>query len=251
VSDPAAVAPANGSLQFDRAERAAAPAEATCAVCRQPVGATYYDVNGNVTCPRCRGQILATWNRGSPGKRFAKAFALGSAAAVLGAGGYFAFVALSGMDWSLVTVLIGLFVGVAVRKGSNGRGGWRYQALAMFLTYCAIAATDSSLIAREMAKDLRPTVDASATAASVTGRSAAHSDGTVPKARERPGPVALAIGLALLLGLAFAAPILTGIAAPLHLVIAGFGVYAAWKINRGAALRVTGPYQAAARPATA
>src|SRR5213076_3111938 len=132
------------------------------------------------------------------------------------------------------------------RKGSNGRGGWRYQALAMFLTYCAIAATDSSLIAREMSKDLRPTVDSS-----VTGRSAAHSDGTVPKARERPVPVALAIGLALLLGLAFAAPILTGIAAPLHLVIAGFGVYAAWKINRGAALRVTGPYQAAARPATA
>jgi hypothetical protein len=129
-----------------------------------------------------------------------------------------------------------------VRKGSNGRGGWRYQALAMFLTYCAIAATDSSLIAREMAKDLRPTADSSATVASTS---------TVAKARERPGPVALALGLALLLGLAFAAPILTGIAAPLHLVIAGFGVYAAWKINRGAALRVTGPYQAAARPATA
>ncbi len=242
MSDPAAVAPAGGSLQFDRAERAAAPDEATCAVCRQPVGATYYEVNGNVTCPRCRGQILATWNRGSPGKRFAKAFALGAGAAVLGAGGYFAFVALSGMDWSLVTVLIGLFVGVAVRKGSNGRGGWRYQALAMFLTYCAIAATDSSLIAREMAKDLRPTADSSATVASTS---------TVAKARERPGPVALALGLALLLGLAFAAPILTGIAAPLHLVIAGFGVYAAWKINRGAALRATGPYQAAARPATA
>ena len=245
MSDPAAVAPADGSLQFDRAERTAAPAEATCAVCRQPVGATYYEVNGNVTCPRCRGQILATWNRGSPGKRFAKAFALGGAAAVLGAGGYFAFVALSGMDWSLVTVLIGLFVGVTVRKGSNGRGGWRYQALAMFLTYCAIAATDSSLIAREMAKDLRPTVDSSATAATTTSGSA------VAKERERPGPIALAMGLTLLLGLAFAAPILTGIAAPLHLVIAGFGVYAAWKINRGAALRVTGPYQAAARPATA
>ena len=237
MSDPAAVAPTGASLQFDRAERTVAPAEATCAVCQQPVGATYYEVNGNVTCPRCRGQILVTWNRGSPGKRFATAFALGAAAAVLGAAGYFAFVALSGMDWSLVTVLMGLLVGVAVRKGSNGRGGWRYQALAMFLTYCAIAATDSSLIAREMAKDLRPTVDSSATVASTTG--------TVAKGRARPGPIALAMGVALLLGLAFAAPILTGIAAPLHLVIASFGVYAAWKINRGAALRVTGPYQAA------
>ena len=44
MSDPAAVAPGGGSLQFDRAERAAAPAETTCAVCHQPVGATYYVV---------------------------------------------------------------------------------------------------------------------------------------------------------------------------------------------------------------
>jgi hypothetical protein len=176
---------------------------------------------------------------------------LGAAAAGLGAGGYFAFVALSGMDWSLVTVLIGLFVGVAVRKGSNGRGGWRYQALAMFLTYCAIAATDSSLIAREMAQDFRSGADSSAALARTTDGSAARSESALATGRERPGPVALAIGLAGLVGLAFAAPILTGLAAPLHLVIAGFGVYAAWKINRGAALRVTGPYQAAARPATA
>src|SRR5258708_7153139 len=123
------------------------------------------------------------------------------------------------MDWSLVTVFTGLFVGVAVRKGSKGRGGWRYQALAMFLTYCAIAATDSSLIAREMARDLRSTADSSATVASVTGRSATHSDGTVAKARERPGPVALAIGLARLLGLPFAAPLLTALPPPLPLAI--------------------------------
>ncbi len=251
MSDPATVAPAGGNLQFDRAERAAAPAQTSCVVCQQPVGATYYELNGTVTCQRCRGQILATWNRGSPGKRFAKAFLLGAAAAGLGASGYFAFVALSGMDWSLVTVLIGMFVGVAVRKGSNGRGGWRYQALAMLLTYCAIAVTDSTLIAREMTKDLQARADSSAALVGTTGGAAARSERTLAKERERPGPITLVMGIAVLLGLAFAAPILTGFAAPLHLVIAGFGLYAAWKINRGTALRVTGPYHAAAPPATA
>jgi hypothetical protein len=38
---------------------------------------------------------------------------------------------------------------------------------------------------------------------------------------------------------------------PLHLLIAGFALYEAWKLNRGVALQVTGPYQAATRPAVA
>jgi len=42
-----------------------------------------------------------------------------------------------------------------------------------------------------------------------------------------------------------------GIGSPLHFVIAGFALYEAWKMNRGVALQVTGPYQAAARPAPA
>ena len=44
---------------------------------RQPIASTYYEINGHVTCQRCRGQILAAWNKGSPGSRFAKALGLG------------------------------------------------------------------------------------------------------------------------------------------------------------------------------
>src|SRR2546422_11725279 len=73
----------------------------------------------------------------------------------LGAGLYFGIEATTGYELGLVAVVVGLMVGGAVRKGSNGRGGWRYQALAMFLTYCAGVATDSSMIVREVGKQMR------------------------------------------------------------------------------------------------
>jgi len=49
-----------------------------------------------------------------------------------------------------------------------------------------------------------------------------------------------------LVALAYAAPIMIGVSSPLHLVIAGFALYEAWKLNRGVTLTVTGPYHATA-----
>ena len=109
-----------GSLQFERAEQAGQSSGTACAVCQQPISTSYYEVNGRVTCQRCRGQIVAAWNRGSPGKRFAKALGLGAVAALLGAGLYFGIEATTGYELGLVAVVVGLMVGGAVRKGSNG-----------------------------------------------------------------------------------------------------------------------------------
>ena len=250
MSDPTSASPGSGTLQFDHADRGPTPAELTCAACKQPIRAAYYDINGNLTCQRCRGQIVGAWNRGSPAARFAKALLLGGVAAALGAG-------LTGYEFGLVAVVVGFVVGAAVRKGSNGRGGWRYQALAMFLTYSAVVATDSSLIARELVKQLPARTDSVGVVhdstrllASAAGV-AVSADSAGAKRRERPGLGALLLGLAVLLGLAYAAPIAIGISSPIHLLIAGFAIYEAWKLNRGMALRVTGPYQVAPRAAPA
>src|SRR6266850_3697836 len=54
-----------GSLQFDHVERDGSASSLTCAACSQAILTSYYEVNGNVTCQRCRNQILAGWNRGS------------------------------------------------------------------------------------------------------------------------------------------------------------------------------------------
>jgi hypothetical protein len=263
VTDPTveALGGPSAELQFDHAEHAehAGPAAGTaCAVCKQPITTSYFEINGKITCARCRGRILSVWNRGSSAKRGAKALGLGVLAAALGAAVYFGIAALSGYEFGLIAVLVGLAVGMAVRKGSGGRGGWRYQLLAMFLTYSSVVATDSGLIARELRKDLRARVD-SLTARGVPDSSARRAAvvaelpalvGSVAAgrpARARPGPVAVLLGLAALATLAYAAPIMIGMASPLHLLIAAFALYEAWKLNRGVAFTVTGPYSVAAR----
>src|SRR5438034_6987921 len=159
VSHPTSASPGSGTLQFDHADRGPTPAELTCAACKQPIRAAYYDINGNLTCQRCCGQIVGAWNRGSPAARFAKALLLGGVAAAVGAGLYFGIEALTGYEFGLVAVVVGVMVGGAVRKGSQGRGGWRYQLLAMFLTYSAVVATDSTMIARELRKEVRARSD--------------------------------------------------------------------------------------------
>src|SRR5256712_11273964 len=244
VNQPSAGAPME-SLQFDHAERDGSAASLTCAVCSQAIATSYYEVNGNVTCQRCRSQTLAGWNRGSPGGRFAKALGLGLGAAVVGAGIYFGIAALTGYEFGLVAIVVGVLVGGAVRKGSNGRGGRRYQLLAMFLTYTAVVVTDSTLIARELKKEWRAQGDSPAAVAPGLNAAAAGTPGS----SRLPRPLAVALGLGLIVVLAYAAPIMIGITSPIHLLIAGFALYEAWKLNRGVVFQVTGPYQAAARPA--
>jgi hypothetical protein len=245
VTDPAAGPPSDKSLQFDHAERAGQGPGTACAFCQQPITGSYYEINGKVACLGCRGQILAAWNRGSPARRFAKAAGLGAAAAALGAGLYFGIEALTGYELGLVAVVVGLLVGAAVRRGSSGRGGWRYQVLAMFLTYSAVVATDSTLIARELRKEMRARADSVGVAHSPAPTATPVTTAATTAPLPRPGPLALLVGIIVLLGLAYAAPVIIGVSSPLHLLIAGFALYEAWKLNRGVILRVTGPYQAA------
>src|SRR5207302_10569407 len=141
VSDQPTGVPPSGTLQFERAERASQASGSACAVCKQPITTSYYESNGHVTCQRCRSRIIAERDRGTSGTRFARALALGLLAAAGGAGLYYAVAAATGSEYAIVAIVVGLLVGSAVRKGSNRRGGWRYQALAMSLTYSAIVVT--------------------------------------------------------------------------------------------------------------
>src|SRR5439155_12341603 len=124
--------------------------------------------------------------------------------------------------------------------------------LAMFLTYTAVVVTDSTLIARELKKQWRARGDsaqaaAGSPAAVAPGLNAAAAE--TPRTSHLPRPLAVAVALGLIVVLAYAAPIMIGITSPIHLLIGGFALYEAWKLNRGVAFQVTGPYQAAARPA--
>lgn len=268
--------PSNEPLQFDVAEHASpdggAPAgeAGACTQCGGAITSSYYQLNGLVICPRCRGALDSA--DGSRARRVLTAAGLGLLAALGGSLVYFAIAALTGYEFGLVAIAVGYVVGKAVHKGSRGRGGWAYQTLAIVLTYFAIVSTYVPLAMREFranpaqADSLRIALRASDTASAADSLgddddemddSTAVADsmmavtqaGTPANTSAHAGkPMKLGAGM-LLLGLvallAFAAiaPILAGFSNIIGLVIIFFAVFQAWSLNKRVPLDITGPYR--------
>ena len=246
MSDEQTGAPTSGNLQFERAERATGATGADCAVCKQPITTSYYEINGHVTCQRCRSRIIAERDRGTSGTRFATALGLGLLAAAAGAGIYYAVAAATGSEYAIVAIVVGLLVGSAVRKGSNRRGGWRYQALAMSLTYSAIVVTYIPQIIKAVTERRASVINEGVRGVAPTPAPTADSVRAAPK---RIGVGGVLLGLGALFLLAAALPILAGIGNIIGLFIIGIALYEAWRLNKAIPLRITGPYQVSAPPA--
>lgn len=240
-----------GNLQFDRAEPTTAAAPTSCTVCKQPLQNTYYAINGRAVCPSCRDKVALHAAGGS----FANALLLGLGAAALGAGIYFGIEALTGYEFGLVAVVVGLLVGNAVRKGSRGAGGWRYQALAIGLTYLSVVVTDSSLMVRAALQERGARIDSTAVVPFAHGTDSTSAPAIADSAASAAGAPSIAptrvpiTALLVLLGLALAMPFLIGFQAPLHFVIVAFALYEAWKLNRAPIFNISGPFQMTSAPA--
>jgi len=239
-----------GDLQFDRAEPTAAAAVPTsCTVCKQPLQNAYYAINGRAVCASCREKVA----RHAAGGSFVTALLLGFGAAALGAGIYFGIEALTGYEFGLVAVVVGLLVGNAVRKGSRAAGGWRYQALAIGLTYLAVVVTDASLAVRAFVQERGARADSTAVSTTPSAPTSSASPSTTPVLADSEAssvtatqrPHAPFVAIVILLGIVLAMPFLIGFQSPLHFVIVGFALYEAWKLNRAPAFTITGPYQIA------
>jgi hypothetical protein len=222
-------------------------------VCKQPLSGTYFEVNGKTVCPGCRDRLNAELNKYSPAVRFARALGLGAGAAVIGAGIYYGISAATGYEFGLVAIVVGLLVGKAVRKGSGGRGGWRYQALAMALTYCSIVATYTPYVFKGIRESVNSRATSDSTQAASTDSTPSPDRVSTPAAatpsapaKTRPGAGTVIAAFALLAGILFAAPIIAGFSSPIGLLIVAIALYEAWKINRGTAFTITGPYRVAA-----
>jgi hypothetical protein len=256
-----------GDLQFDRAEfEQPRPPNPSCAACGQAVWNVYYAVNGQVLCERCKTDLELHANQGSRAGRFLRAAVYGLGAGAVGAGVWYAVRATTGYELGLIAIGVGFLVGGAVRKGSNGRGGWRYQALAMLLTYASIVSTYVPDIMTELLKgpDKDPQSTATPGPAPAPGVPSAAAAPAAPADTPDPGQgveqlspgkavVALSVFAALILAIAFAAPFLGGFPNIMGIVIIGIALYEAWKMNKKASLEITGPHLvgAAAEPGAA
>src|SRR6188508_1750330 len=96
-----------GGLQFESAEfQSAAPV--ACATCAAPIRSTYYQIGSAIACERCRRQIEYDATHGSSITRLLKAGALGFVAAAIGAGLYYAVRAVTGYEFGLIAVVVGV-----------------------------------------------------------------------------------------------------------------------------------------------
>ena len=208
----------------------------TCKTCGSLLPDTYHVVNGEIVCENCRRSAETEWNRGGAAGRFGKALALGLLATAACSLVWYIVLKATDSQFGILAVLVGLAIGGAVRKGSSGRGGWRYQTLAVFLTYTAIVSSYVPFILEELRASDAPITQAShpANQASSTADSSNVS---------RASPLAMAVGIVVLLGLLYAAPFLAGVQNLLGLLIVGFALYEAWKLNRRAELRASGPHR--------
>lgn len=255
--------------RWDAAEAAASPPnEATahppkaCSLCAEPIRGTYFRSGDLIFCPSCREAAGA--EVGTPAGRFLRASALGSLVAILCAATWYAVISWTDREFGLLAVLVGLAVGGAVRFGSHRRGGWRYQALAMFLTYAAIVTSyvplflQAAVEASDEAGASSASLETSAAVASSeviesmpietefaqTPPGEASADPT--QASENTPPLDLAgflVAIGALAGIAFAAPFLMGFENLLGWLILAIALYEAWKLNRRQGLVFEGPFQ--------
>lgn len=237
----------SGPLQFEHADLVEpAPLGLACAECQRTLIDAYYAVEARTLCERC--QTILRYDhehgRGTRWGRFTRACAFGALAALAGTLLWYAVRKLTGYEVGLIAVVVGVAVGSAVRAGSHGRGGWRYQTLAIFLTYASIVSNYIPDIVTEMTK-----------AAGQPRQAQAH-DPVASAPAPPPAPdggaslLGVAVALAFLMALVFVAPFLGGFENIIGILIIGIALYEAWKLNRRVPLQIGGPYRVgAAAPA--
>jgi hypothetical protein len=224
-------------LEFERVEVPRGGGVQSCRLCRRTIGDEYFEMGGQMICGIC-GRETA---QGKGGRAWLRAAGFGAAAAAVGTLIWFLIIKLFHSELGLVAIGVGLLVGLAVRAGSRGRGGWRYQALAVGLTYVSITASYVPMVidgfkavAAERDASGKKPGDAQAKAEPAPDRSAKAGAGDVLAA------------FALVFAFALASPFLAGTSNFMGLVIIAIALYEAWKLNR--LVPVSGPFHLAAAP---
>lgn len=229
-------------LQFDTVvpadDHARAASGAVCENCRQPLASEYFDINGRTMCPSCHARIASMIEtpRGAGPLLLASLFGLG--AGIVGAVIYYAVIAITNFEIGIVAILIGYMVGYAVRKGAGGRGGRRFQVLAVALTYFAVALAYVPIAVKAALKDRQP------------AHAAAAAAPDAPAPPPKPSPLA---AIAIAIGLTVALPVIVVVgglpSSLLSAAIIFFGMKQAWNMTGVPPLRITGPYRVGAAPA--
>jgi hypothetical protein len=226
-----------------------------CVGCGEVIKTVSYVNEGLTYCQPCY------WNIGREGKgslvfrRLLLSLLFGSLASVLGGSIYFLVAWKTGYEFSLIAILIGFMVGIAVKKGSGGMGGWFYQTMAVFLTYCSVAFSyfALTLVTPMEDMDLSETVSQEVYEVELGGEGLVTSDSAFdeelegdeaeePEAfdedldlsglNDAPAWAVGLLGWVAFFAFILSLPVLVGMESFMSLVILVFGMFEAWRQNR-------------------
>jgi hypothetical protein len=240
--------------QFGTAEYPSASGSDRCKSCQRELSGTYYRINGSLACEQCTSQLQAHAPKDTH-SAYVRGILFGVGGAFVGLLLYSAFGIITGIEIGYVALAVGWLVGIAIKKGSNGMGGRRYQIAAVALTYAAVSLSAVPIGISYMMKEKKPAVVSAVSPSSAEPVTSSDSTSPANDSATATAPTAqkmslgAAIGALLFAGLA--SPFLelqAGLSGIIGLVIIFVGMRIAWKMTAAHALEILGPFQANAPP---
>jgi hypothetical protein len=236
--------------QFATAEYASASGAEVCKSCNQPLSGSYYRVNGSLACANCVAQLQSQLPADTH-SRFVKGLLFGFGGAILGLILYSGFGIITGIEIGYLSLAVGYIVGKAIRMGSGGLGGRRYQIAAVLLTYFAVSMSAIPIgISVVMKERQAKQVSGNSSATSSPGSESVRGNSKDPETKaidkdESSGPGVLHfIGTLLFYGLA--SPFLelqNPINGVLGVIILIVGIRIAWRLTASPPLEILGPFE--------
>jgi hypothetical protein len=245
----------NGNVpQFGTAEYARKTGAETCQSCGVGISDQYFRINGAMACAICANQAQAKVPKDTH-TAFVRGITFGIGGAVVGLIVYAAFGILTGLVIGYVALAVGWIVGKAIKKGSNGIGGIRYQIAAVILTYAAVSLAAVPMgIAQYVKSEKAHKATIHLSQPSPPGTSAEPSIESPSSTPAAPGPrmtKGALIGRLFLLGLA--SPFLEFKESPssfIALFILFIGLRIAWQLTDETTAQVLGPFKSNTAPSS-
>src|SRR5438067_19162 len=154
--------------QFGTAEYKTASGSDRCKSCQQELTGTYFRINGLLACESCTRQLQAQTPKDTH-SIYVRGILFGVGGAIAGLILYSAFGIITGIEIGYVALAVGWLVGTAIKKGSNGVGGRRYQIAAVALTYAAVSLSAVPIGISYMMKERKSANTSKATASPSAG----------------------------------------------------------------------------------
>jgi hypothetical protein len=244
--------------QFGTAEYKSSGGPDRCKSCDTRLTGRYYRINGSLACENCAERLKQQIPKDTH-PAFVRGILFGLGGAFLGLILYAAFGILTGLVIGYVSLAVGYIVGKAIKLGSGGMGGRRYQIAAALLTYSAVSIAAIPIYVAQMVKEKKAEKQTmvqhplAQPPGATQQNDPAPSDSAIPQKSPPQAPAApkkpsmgfgAALGVAVLVGLA--SPFLE-LQDPFHgiigLIILFVGIRIAWRLTAGVKVDILGPFE--------